>query len=92
MAPEASARLLEWTDSAKPDGMGIGLSISRAIVEAHEGDIWLEDGREGADSLLRSPRRARGRAERIPRPRQRRLSRSSAAPIDSAPRVANAAL
>jgi two-component system sensor kinase FixL len=47
IAPEVSARLFEWTDSAKPDGMGIGLSISRAIVEAHEGDIWLEDGREG---------------------------------------------
>jgi two-component system, LuxR family, sensor kinase FixL len=45
--PDKSARLFEWTDSAKPDGMGIGLSISRAIVEAHEGDIWLEDGREG---------------------------------------------
>jgi PAS domain S-box-containing protein len=45
--PDQSARLFEWTDSAKPDGMGIGLSISRAIVEAHEGDIWLEDGREG---------------------------------------------
>lgn len=45
--PDVSARLFEWTDSTKPDGMGIGLSISRAIVEAHEGDIWLEDGREG---------------------------------------------
>ena len=44
---DQSDRLFEWTDSAKPDGMGIGLSISRAIVEAHEGDIWLEDGREG---------------------------------------------
>jgi two-component system sensor kinase FixL len=44
---DQSARLFEWTDSAKPDGMGIGLSISRAIVEAHEGDIWLEDGRKG---------------------------------------------
>jgi two-component system, LuxR family, sensor kinase FixL len=47
IAPDMSARLFEWTLSAKPDGMGIGLSISRAIVEAHEGDIWLEDGREG---------------------------------------------
>jgi two-component system, LuxR family, sensor kinase FixL len=47
IAPEMSARLFEWTDSAKPDGMGIGLSISRTIVEAHEGDIWLEDGRRG---------------------------------------------
>lgn len=47
IAADMSSRLFEWTDSAKPDGMGIGLSISRTIVEAHEGAIWLADGREG---------------------------------------------
>jgi two-component system sensor kinase FixL len=47
IARDVSARLFEWSPSAKPDGMGIGLSISRTIVEAHEGDIWLEDGRKG---------------------------------------------
>jgi two-component system sensor kinase FixL len=58
--PDQSARLFEWTDSAKPDGMGIGLSISRAIVEAHEGDIWLEDGREGRTRFCFSvPRESR---------------------------------
>jgi two-component system sensor kinase FixL len=33
--------------STKSDGMGIGLSISRTIVEAHHGKIWAEDGPDG---------------------------------------------
>jgi two-component system sensor kinase FixL len=33
--------------STKSEGMGIGLSISRTIVEAHHGRIWAEDRPEG---------------------------------------------
>jgi two-component system, LuxR family, sensor kinase FixL len=43
---EARGALFSPFRSGKPEGMGIGLSISRTIVEAHGGRIWAEDGPE----------------------------------------------
>jgi K+-sensing histidine kinase KdpD len=31
----------------RPSGIGMGLAISRGIIDAHGGDIWIEDGSGG---------------------------------------------
>jgi PAS domain S-box-containing protein len=49
--PQQLARLFEPFFSTKPQGMGIGTSIARTIIQAHQGRIWAENNATGGATL-----------------------------------------
>lgn len=59
----SAKRLFETFYTTKPDGMGIGLSISRTIIERHQGRLWAAShdgpGATVAFSIPRLPTRGR---------------------------------
>ncbi len=62
IAPEIASRLFEPFVTTKPHGMGVGLSISRTIVEAHGGRISAEND-PGGGTVFRLTVRAVSREE-----------------------------
>jgi two-component system sensor kinase FixL len=42
ISEEVAGQLFQPFVSSKPQGMGVGLSISRTIIEGHGGQIWVE--------------------------------------------------
>jgi len=54
--PEERDRLFEAFYTTKPNGMGMGLAISRSIIEAHAGRLWAEANHgSGATFLISLP-------------------------------------
>lgn len=67
LEPESAEKLFDAFYTTKSDGMGIGLSISRSIIESHGGQLWAKpnDG-PGATFSFLIPRQAASAEETAP--------------------------
>ncbi|MCX6922750.1 MAG: ATP-binding protein, partial [Verrucomicrobia bacterium] len=52
IAQENLPRLFDAFFTTKAAGMGIGLPVSKTIIEAHKGKLWAENNPEGGARFL----------------------------------------
>ncbi len=62
IAPAIAEKLFQPFMTTKPQGMGVGLSISRTIVEAHGGRLWTEPNPQGGTIFFLTLKTAEGEA------------------------------
>jgi two-component system sensor kinase FixL len=63
LEPSVAERLFQPFVTTKAQGMGVGLSISRTIIEGHGGRIWTEPNPEGGTIFRFTVRRTQGGVE-----------------------------
>lgn len=51
LSPAIADRLFEPFATTKPTGIGLGLAMSRSMVEAHGGELWAEAGAGGGTTF-----------------------------------------
>jgi PAS domain S-box-containing protein len=53
ISPEISDHLFDAFFSTKPNGLGVGLSICRSIIQDHGGELWVTDNSDGPGAAFR---------------------------------------
>jgi signal transduction histidine kinase len=51
LSPEIAEKIFDPFFTTKPEGIGMGLAISRTIIEAHDGRIWMNSEPPGGTSF-----------------------------------------